>query len=174
MSDSTDNVVSLRETLAKKYKRVECRHDHLEVYENNRRLTCLDFKREIDPFEAISHLADRTSELQMKWAQMRKDYKNLAGYVPHLRVVRDLEGMWRGKRLPMCPHCKKGVTAEGLSRMGWVHQSYAEAVERHEIETVAAAPVTTLHPEKPASRYSSQSGCGRPPYARRSGSNRAS
>lgn len=140
-----DNVVGLKGVLElKRWQKKECRHDHLEIDETNRRVTCTDCNREVDPFVALCHLAEDTSEWQRKWAAMRTDYKNLASYVPHLRAVRELESMWRGKRLPMCPHCKKGVTAEGLNRLGWVHQSYAAAVEEHTRETAPAADVISL------------------------------
>lgn len=140
-----DNIVRLTDVLAKKpYSRRECAHARLEVDATNRRVECRDCNREVDAFEAISILADNASAYQRTYDQMRKDHQNLAGWVPHLRAVRDLEGMWRGKRLPMCPHCKKGVTAEGLNSMGWVHQAYAEAVAKHEAETTAPAAVHSI------------------------------
>lgn len=139
-----DNIVDLRGVLERKSKPRECQHDHLEIDEANRRLTCTDCNREIDPYQALVYLAGRTSEWQIRWENMRKDYKNLANYVPHLRAVRELEGMWRGKRLPMCPHCKTGVTAESLVKMGWVHQSYAQAVAEHKKMTAVAIDPTPL------------------------------
>lgn len=142
-----ENIVSLTAILSRKYKTKECRHQRLTIDVNNRKVECADCKREVDPFEAICLLADRTSEWQTRWDAMRKDYDNLAGYVPHLRAVRDLESMWRGNRLPMCPHCKKGVTAEGLNKMGWVNKRYAEAVEQHARETTPAVEPVALHGE---------------------------
>lgn len=142
----TETIVSLAGFLERKYKPVACVHEHLEIDENNRIVLCTDCNKEVDPFTAICQLAKRTSEWQSRWRAMREDWKNLAGWVPHLRAVRTLEGMWRGNRLPMCPHCKKGVTAEGLNRLGWVHQRYAEAVAEHERETADAGEVVSLRP----------------------------
>lgn len=142
-----ENVISLTTVLAKKYKPRECLHDHIEIDDRNRRVTCADCKREIEPFLALSRIADRASEWQLRWDAMRKDWRNLAGYVPHLRAVRDLESMWRGNRLPMCPHCKKGVTADGLNKMGWVNKRYAEAVEQHARETAPVVEPIALHGE---------------------------
>lgn len=136
-----DNIVRLTDVLSKKYKRIECPHDRLTVDTNNRKVECEDCKREVDAFEAVSMLADRASQYQATYDRMRQDHKNLAGWVPHLRAVRNLEGMWKGNRLPMCPHCKKGVTAEGLNAMGWVHKAYAEAVAKHEAENAAPQEV---------------------------------
>lgn len=140
-----ENIVDLASVLSKKYKPLECRHDHIEIDQTNRKVLCTDCKREVDPFEAICRLADHTSAWKTTWEAMRKDYRNLAGYVPHLRAVRDLEGMWRGNRLPLCPHCKKGVTAEGMNRMGWVNKRYAEAVAEHERDAATVGEPISLH-----------------------------
>lgn len=131
----TDNIVKLTDFLNKRHGPQECRHAKLVVDTVNRRVECADCNREIEPFQAVLLLADRASEYQQTYDAMQRRHRDLAGWVPHLRVVRELESMWCGKRLPLCPHCKKGVTAEGLERMGWVHKSYAEAVAREEEKT---------------------------------------
>ena len=144
-----DNVVQLTDVFKRVYKPKECRHARLEVDDNNRRIACLDCEREIDPFEAILVLADKTSEWQTRWDAMRKDWRNLAQYVPRLLAVRELESMWSGNRLPLCPHCKQGVTAEGLNKMGWVHKAYAEAVQQHKRDAAPeSSPPVALHEEK--------------------------
>lgn len=137
-----ENVVHLTEFLEKVWRRKECRHQRLEVDESNRKVTCKDCGREVDAFEALVIVADTAGEVQRTWEAMRKAHRDLAAYVPRLRAVRELESMWRGNRLPLCPHCKEGVTAEGLSQMGWVNRAYAEAVRKDKAERACSAPDT--------------------------------
>lgn len=142
-----ENIVRITDFIAKTHKPVQCLHDRTEIDVNNRSISCRDCGKVVDAFEALMRIADRASAFQQQWETMRKDHRNLADYVPHLRAVRSLEHLWRGKRLPMCPHCKKGVGAEAMAKMGWVHQRYAEAVALETESNSRPAEVVGLKPE---------------------------
>lgn len=120
-------VVQLTDVIRSVYHPRECQHERLEVDDQNRRVTCIRCGREVEPFQALLIISRRSSEYQVRFDQMARDHRNLAAWVPHLRTVRQLEHMWRNKQLPLCPHCRKPVTAEGLNSHNWVHADYAAA-----------------------------------------------
>lgn len=139
-----ENVVRVTDFLAKKHVPPVCRHDRIVLDVNNRAVECKDCGKGIEPYEALIALADRTGAFQNRVDAMRKDHHNLAGFVPRLRAVRALEHLWGGKKLPLCPHCKKGVSAEAMAKMGWVNQRFAEAVEREKAEQAPPGDVVQL------------------------------
>jgi len=141
MSDDGANVVRLTDILATRVVPTICHHTRFVVDVRNRIITCDDCKREVEAFETIHTLAVSGSLFQSTYDGMCRDYSHLENYAPHLRAVRELESIWRGKMIPVCPHCRKGVTPEALLRAGTVGRDYAAALEKHERAQFASVTI---------------------------------
>ena len=115
------------------YARIVCEHVHTLVDERNRIVTCRDCKRELNPFDVLCQLADRSSRWRTAYKAQLAHYEKLRAYKPHLIDVRTLEGIWRGGvMLPTCPRCHKGVELKALANGGRINRAFATRLQEVE------------------------------------------
>lgn len=103
----------------KKKCKTDCYHQRFIIDKSHGSVECSDCGEIISAFHAISIMAQRDSRYFKNLERMRQEAKELKEYSPFLRAVKKLESIWRGKYLPGCPHCHKGIEAEELANSGF-------------------------------------------------------
>lgn len=116
-------------------KRGSCWHRRFEIDREGGAVFCADCNEEIPAFEALCIIARQDSLYQQRFLRLREEIVELQKYKPWLKAVKRLEHVWRGKKmLPCCPHCRKGVKAEGLAATGRVSEKYEQMMAEREEE----------------------------------------
>jgi hypothetical protein len=104
----------------------KCRHQRFLIDKRHGSVECADCGELVSAFHALLAVAGEETDYHSKLSSMRAEMREIASYAPRLRAVKALEKIWRGKMLPMCPHCKRGITAEALERTGCIHPDYED------------------------------------------------
>lgn len=106
-------------------KSLKCAHERIEVDPQNREVTCRDCGKLVDPFDSLVAFARKGSDVKRSYTALQDEVQRLKAWKPFLTAMKTLEKMWRGKMLPMCPHCGAGIAAEKLANSGCVHKQLA-------------------------------------------------
>jgi hypothetical protein len=97
-------------------KRCQCDEKKFVVDPQNRAVHCGTCGAQVDPFDAIYHLATKPETLRQQIKSLLEQGREIANYKPHLRVIKYLEQQYRGKKmLPTCPHCHQAFYLEELT-----------------------------------------------------------
>jgi hypothetical protein len=103
-------------------KSLKCVHERIEVDPRNREVTCRDCGKLVDPFDSLVVFARKGSDVKKSYTALMEEVQRLKAWKPFLTAMKTLEKIWRGKMLPMCPHCGAGISAESLANSGCVHK----------------------------------------------------
>ena len=106
-------------------KTLKCAHERVEVDPRNREVTCRDCGKMVDPFDSLVTFARQGSDVKRSYTALLEEVQRLKAWKPFLTAIKTLEKIWRGKMLPMCPHCGVGISAESLANSGCVHKQLA-------------------------------------------------
>ncbi|MHB1630685.1 MAG: hypothetical protein ACYCQL_00525 [Acidithiobacillus sp.] len=107
-------------------KSLKCVHERVEVDPRNREVTCRDCGKLVDPFDSLVTFARQGSDVKRSYTALQDEVQRLKAWKPFLTAMKTLEKIWRGKMLPMCPHCGVGIAAEKLANSGCVHRAFSE------------------------------------------------
>jgi DNA-directed RNA polymerase subunit RPC12/RpoP len=107
-------------------KSLKCTHERIEVDSRNREVTCKDCGKLVDPFDSLVAFARKGSDVKRSYTALQDEVQRLKEWKPFLTAMKTLEKIWRGKMLPMCPHCGVGIAAEKLANSGCVHRAFGE------------------------------------------------
>lgn len=128
-----DNIISLVEVLEVRGYKKFCPHNRFIIDAEKRRVECKDCGDEVTAFDALEIIAKEGSWYRARIEELAKQRKQLLDWQPHLIAVRELERMWRGRKiLPICPRCQRGITAEELANSGRVSMKLETARRNHE------------------------------------------
>jgi endogenous inhibitor of DNA gyrase (YacG/DUF329 family) len=116
MTDAADNVFQLtsrirRDWLGQRGKE-RCRHSRFTVDPSSGDVECSDCGKPVSPSHALITLAHHHADLADTLKRAREELAEIKQYAPHLRAAKRVEKIWRGRHLPTCPHCQKGIEAE--------------------------------------------------------------
>lgn len=141
MSDEpSDKVVTLRplrqgaeiKRSAPDDKRRACRHHSVWIWEDEPILECRACGAVLDAHDwmrkNLDGFAAGIEEKRQERDRLAAQVEELRRWNPILRAVKALERIWRGKMLPQCPHCHRGIRAEALANSGCVSPAYDEVV----------------------------------------------
>lgn len=103
-----------------------CKENQFQVDSKNRIVKCLVCGAVLDPFDVLERLADYGSDLEKELAAMFAQAKELRDYKPHLRIIKEIEHIYRaGGRydlMPVCPKCHKPFDLSELQHAQWVYK----------------------------------------------------
>lgn len=122
MSDEGDtgNLVVLTDVIRAAHgakNKKGCTHEGSTMVINPRNgdVFCRGCDAQVSQAHALIQIAYRLHEIERRNAALKAEAKELHGWVPLLRAVRNLHRRWKGGvLLPCCPHCKQPVRAEEL------------------------------------------------------------
>lgn len=123
--DDAGNVLEFRTGMNRKCKS-NCLHQRFVIDETHGSVECADCGETVSAFHALVRVARKDSLFRRHMVAQRQKLEEMKAYKPWLRAVKALEKIWRGKMLPMCPHCKRGITAEALEATGCIHPDYED------------------------------------------------
>lgn len=105
-----------------------CRCDTLQfdVDTTNREVSCRSCGAIVDPFDVLVQFSRRWDRINDDILRAREQARELYQYQPHLRALKELEGLQRRKMMPHCPHCKLPVDLVELSKSGAAGREYGE------------------------------------------------
>lgn len=87
-----------------------CLHVNLIFDRNERRIWCSDCEKNVDPFDAFESIANNMSAAISHFQSIKKSALEAQDYNIHLIAAKNIEKLWRGKKLaPVCPHCRTGL-----------------------------------------------------------------
>jgi len=121
------NILEFRQALPARCK-AQCVHQRFTIDRHHGSVHCVDCGDAVSAFHALTLVAQHDSALHQSWKARRKEMEEIKAYQPWLRAVKALEKIWRGRMLPMCPHCGRGVRAEALGERGCVSPEYDAAL----------------------------------------------
>ena len=95
---------------ARSYAAKDCKHMLMELDYEGQVVMCLDCKKQVSAFWALSHYVKR-------WERMRSDLDSRIANVArveqttlHLKAAQKVESAWRSKSMvPVCPHCREAI-----------------------------------------------------------------
>jgi len=99
-------------------RRSECMHQRFIISSGQGTVHCADCHEAVSAFHALEVVTRIDGELRRSWKRWQDDIAALKAWSPHLRAVKELERVWRGRLYPLCPHCKQAVSAPDLARTG--------------------------------------------------------
>lgn len=123
-----DKIVSLDQLRINRgiEKFCKCEKRTFIIDPKNRRVNCESCGAVVDAYEAMYELASKGERLQQSVERMLEQRKQIANYKPWLKVIKNLEKQYRGKKMiPNCPRCSEPFYLEELVR--WTGKQYADA-----------------------------------------------
>ncbi|MTI83459.1 MAG: hypothetical protein FH756_06025 [Firmicutes bacterium] len=97
-----------------KVKKCTCINRNYEVDTVNKEVLCTQCGAVVDPYDVLVDIAYSHERLNGEVENLLRQRKEILSWKPHLVALRKLESIYRGKMLPCCPHCGRGVLAEEL------------------------------------------------------------
>jgi len=89
---------------------------HFLIDHNNREIICEHCGNVVDAYEALTILSKRWDDVNRNVEQLLEQAKEIQAYKPWLKIVKQFErSIQRGKMVPCCPHCSKGILLEELT-----------------------------------------------------------
>lgn len=108
-----------------------CRHLKL-VYDNQeRRIWCRDCETNIEAFDAFQMLVDRA---YAAYADIKKRKAEVAAAEQHAlisRAAKAADKAWRGRMVPACPHCRRGILPEDALQFSFTNREWEEKLREH-------------------------------------------
>lgn len=99
-----------------------CRHLHLEFDENGHIVLCLDCNQQVEPFFALTMLADEYRKAFQRLEDDRKRFEAEKEESITSAAAKKVDKVWRSRTMtPLCPHCKEAILPEdglGSSQTG--------------------------------------------------------
>lgn len=113
-----------------------CEHQW-EIDLETRSISCSKCGQESTAWDVLVRIAHNEGTERKRLAHARRETAELKRWNPHLRAVRELERIWRGKMLPTCPNCGMGVAAVDLANGCQVHKEH-RAIAKNRMYPVRA------------------------------------
>lgn len=105
------------------YRENVCLHHRLELDDNGNIVICLDCKKQIDPYFALSMMINSFDRLRDNLAKKELELSSLESQKLHFIAAKALESAWRSKTtLPTCPHCNQAI--EQTAKFGVIHKRF--------------------------------------------------
>lgn len=118
-----------------------CEDPQYDVDANNRAVWCRICGAWIDPFEAISYIAEYNEKIREEIKYLHEKHKEaydkiiklngeieiLAKKKARLNVFKEIEQSYRSGMLPRCPEC--GKMFDFVKITGWTNKKYLEVLE---------------------------------------------
>lgn len=87
----------------------DCKHDNLEADDDGQLVRCTDCKAQVSNYWVLMKFMrlyeEARDKLQRERTQLREDESKAVV----LRAAQKIQHIWRGKMLPCCPHCHRGI-----------------------------------------------------------------
>lgn len=119
------NVIKIRDYRARPPKRDECEHGPPYVLDTmSGTVECQKCGATVSAFHAlkeITHVLGREHDARVSAARQIREIRRRTSW---LRAVKNLDGIWRRKMLPCCPHCKRGIEASAMEHCSAVSSRY--------------------------------------------------
>lgn len=142
MSDLPEDIIPIRTVriLRNKRKYCECYEWHtipkkaprFELDSQNREVICKHCGNIVDAFDAIAIISNRWEDVSAETNRLLDQAKELRDYKPWLRATKSFErSIDRGKMIPICPHCSKGILLEEMTNF----RSKEYELQRRKFET---------------------------------------
>ena len=97
-------------------RRGYCKHIDLTYSTEHETVFCNACESYISPFVALLSVVTHIGHEQDKITSGREWMDEQTKQNLHLIAAKSMEKAWRSKRLPCCPHCMGGITAESMKR----------------------------------------------------------
>jgi hypothetical protein len=116
MVQDDEAIVSLEAWRLAKRPGPTCAHPRTIVDQQNGTVECKECGASLSAFHVLVQIAKEENRLWERVRALRAEAKELKAWVPILKAVRELDRMWRGKRmLPCCPQCSRGLWPEEMT-----------------------------------------------------------
>lgn len=105
-------ILSFADERRKRCENGQCDHQRFVIDVNRGTVECAECGQIVSAFHALCKIAREESRYRDNLHYRIKLNKELDNYKPWLKPVRELERIWRGKMLPLCPHCSEPLKPE--------------------------------------------------------------
>ena len=113
--DDPDAVVSLTAWRNSKRPKTTCKHERTLIDQIAGTVECRECGEVLSPFHVLLRMAQGERALFDRVRSLQAKADELARYSPHLKTMKELERIWRGRRMiPICPHCGTGIWPQEL------------------------------------------------------------
>ena len=120
-------IISFEGWKRKKNKSTVCEHQRVWIDDQLGVVECRDCEAIISAFHFLKKMAHRENQLFVRLSSMSTEIKELKAWQPWMKVIKNLERMWRGgKYLPCCPHCLRALHYKEMEHCSTRHISYVE------------------------------------------------
>jgi Zn finger protein HypA/HybF involved in hydrogenase expression len=106
-----------------------CRHARLHYDAKERRIWCPDCERDIDPFDAFTHILDGYDASMKRLHARAERVKEAEAFSARSIAARTLDEAWRSRSMvPACPACGNGLFPEDFrARPAMLGRDFARA-----------------------------------------------
>jgi hypothetical protein len=138
MERDDDNVISLAPERSRRRGGCKCSRldQKFEIDTEHGTVHCANCDQVVSAFHALRVVAFSESRFAQRMKSMREEYKQMRRRLRStawLKAARELEAMWRGKKmLPCCPHCRRGLYPEDLTGLSVSREFEAARRRSHE------------------------------------------
>jgi len=106
-----------------------CKHRALVYDSSERRIWCKDCENNVESFDAFKGIVEQFHNAHSDLDRKREEVKQSVEHNIHLMACKNLEKIWRGRRMaPCCPHCSGALLPEDLYNTSTI--SYELEVQR--------------------------------------------
>lgn len=113
ISPGASSVIFLSKVLERKFSTGGCRHTKGFTFcDSTGDVNCDQCKAPVSHFHALQAIARQHEAITAAFKAAHAEMAELKQYAPYLKAAKRVESIWRGKMLPACPHCNKGIEAE--------------------------------------------------------------
>lgn len=133
------NVISFGDHLItrkrKRWDHEACKHLHVTLDDGGEVIVCSDCGKYLSAYWVLKNLSEsinaKANEISAERKQLEQDKRNNL----HLKAAKNLESIWKGRHmLPVCPHCKNGITADEALHCGGIGKEYDAMLKRRRKE----------------------------------------
>lgn len=99
-------------------KLCKCCNPHYEIDIQNHLVFCVDCGAIVDPFVAITEIATHCDRLNSQVEALLTQAKEIQDYKPHLKIIKEIEHIYRSNKfsmVPCCPHCGEPFDLKDIS-----------------------------------------------------------
>lgn len=124
LPDKVKRIDVLRIEYSRK-KLCRCNDPHYEIDNQNKLVYCLDCGAIVEPFEALLYIANYYERINSQVEALLEQRREIAGYKPHLIVIKELESHYRANHfsmVPCCPRCGKPFDLTELTN--WANRKF--------------------------------------------------
>lgn len=112
----SDRVISFVHHAQKRKKPCGGNHQRFVIDEQHGTVECAECGDNVSAFHALLKIARKEGRYREQMYYARKKLEELAAYKPWLRAVKEIERLWRGRKmLPVCRFCNHGLEPEDIS-----------------------------------------------------------